>query len=185
VLKATDPPSPVDAQKEAIVNKTTKVTQAQFADLLDEFGGCAPITLSTDTQPSLKKTGNPYRDQTVRRIARSNGFVGGTYESIANNKREKAGGDRDFEARSLPWGQHAGRYLIEHKGNFYLKFFPRATIDEQYVADEKPIPRSAIEEFLPKPRENRGGVPWITLKLASIRFVTFNTKSYELIDAGA
>lgn len=160
----------------------TTMTQAAFADLLNSRGGCTPVGLLTRTSPRVKKTGNPHPE--VFRITRRNGFVGGDYESIANNKREREGGERDFEAEPLPWGQHQGRFFIEHKGNLYLKFFPTKSgckgEDRWVTPDGVEIDLSVVEPFLPKARPNKSGTPWRTIALSSIEEITLDGETIAL-----
>jgi len=49
-----------------------------------------------------------------------------SYENAVNNHIERNGGERDFKALSLPWGQWVEgceNLLIEHKGNYYLRMY--------------------------------------------------------------
>jgi hypothetical protein len=162
----------------------TVISQQDFAALLRARGGAFPVSVLTRTEPKLKKTGNPYADRGVVRITKRNGFVGGDYESIANNKREKDGGERDFEAGSLPWGTHLDRYFIGHKDALYLKFFPiRAAvegIDEWQTSDGQPVPFDAIAPFLPERKEADSGVPWRVITLRNIIEATLNGEEYVI-----
>jgi hypothetical protein len=130
------------------------ITRTSLVNLLNERGGATPVTILTVTEPKLRKTGNPFAKVGVERETRRNGFVGGSYESIANNKREREGGDRDFTAEPLPWGQHAGRFFITHKGQTYLKLFPVQTgvkaTDSWRTKDGQPLSIDDVKPFLPK-----------------------------------
>jgi len=164
------------------MNEATTMTQAAFADLLNSRGGCTPVGLLTRTQPKVLKRGNP--NPVVFRITRRNGFIGGDYESIANNALERKGEERDFEAEPLPWGQHAGRFFIEHKGRLYLKFFPTKSgckgEDRWETPDGVEVDLTVIQPFLPKAREGRGGVPWRTIALDSIEEITLDGERIAL-----
>lgn len=162
----------------------TVITKQDFAGLLRERGGAFPVSILTRTEPKLKKKGNPYADRGVVRITKRNGFVGGDYESIANNKREKDGGERDFEAASLPWGRHLDRFFIEHREALYLKFFPiRAAVegvDEWQTSDGQPVPFDAIAPFLPKREPNESGIQWRAISLRNIIEATLNGQEYVI-----
>lgn len=160
------------------------ITFEEFVARLNARGGCCPVTILTRTQPALRKTGNPFAERGVERIARRNGFVGGDYESIANNKQERAGEARDFEAMPLPWGQHAGRFFIEHKGARYLKFFPIQTgcagVDEWRTCDGQPLTLDDVRPFLPKHHDAPSGVPWRTIALTNIEEIVIDGETLRL-----
>jgi len=164
------------------MNGTTTMTRQAFADLLNERGGCSPVGMLTRTEPRVRKTNNP--NPKVVRITRRNGFVGGSYENIANNKREREGGERDFEAESLPWGEHAGRFFIAHKGNLYLKFYPLASGckgEERWeTPDGVEVDLTVIQPFLPKARPGKSGTPWRTIGLNSIEEITLDGETIAL-----
>lgn len=162
----------------------TVISRQDFAQLLRARGGAFPVSLLTRTEPKLKKKGNPYADRGIVRITKRNGFVGGDYENIANNKREREGEDRSFEAGSLPWGKHLDRFFIEHNEALYLKFFPiRAAvegIDEWQTSDGQPVSFDQIKDFLPERREDGSGVPWRVITLRNIIEATLNGQEYAL-----
>ena len=161
------------------------ITRDECVAMLNARGGCCPVTILTRTQPALRKTGNPFAMRGVERIARRNGFVGGDYEAIANNQRERAGEARDFEALALPWGRHEGRFFIEHKGARYLKFFPVQNgcggVDEWRTLDGQPLTLDDVRPFLPKTKEGPGGVPWRTISLANIEEIVIDGETLRLV----
>ena len=171
-------------------NKETKekedkmeLTREELVAFLNGRGGCTAVGMKTRTSPKMLKTGNPNKDAKVERVTRRNGFVGGDYESIANNKLEREGEARSFEAMPLPWGEHRGRFFIEHKGNMYLKFFPTASGckgEDRWELNGVEIDLSVVEPFLPKGGENRGGVPWRTIALTSIEELTVDGETIFL-----
>jgi hypothetical protein len=160
------------------------MTRTELVDMLNERGGCTPVGILTRTQPRVRKTGNP--NPVVFRITRRNGFVGGSYENIVNNKREREGGERDFEAEPLPWGQHAGRFFVEHKGKYYLKFYPQAAgcrgEDRWVTPDGVEVDLSVVQPFLPKPRKGGSGAEWRTIALSSIEEITLDGETVTLKD---
>ncbi len=163
---------------------TREITREGFIDLLSLRGGATPVTVLTVTEPRLKKTGNPFVG--VTRETRRNGFVGGSYESIANNKREREGEARDFEAHPLPWGRHYNRYFIEHKGSFYLKVFPVTTgvesVDIWRDEAGNVLSVDDLKPFFPKKSENRGNVEWRTVKVDNIYEITLDGERLRLVN---
>jgi hypothetical protein len=60
------------------------------------------------------------------------------YENAVNNRLEKAGLERTFEAQSLPWGQwFIPNLIITHKDETYLRFysFKGAEMNVTYFVD--------------------------------------------------
>lgn len=160
---------------------TQTITRNEFAALLDARGGCAPVGILTVTQPKMRKTGNPF--SVVSRICRRNGFVGGDYESIVNNKQEREGGERDFEAEPLPWGRHVSRFFIAHNGALYLKFFSRrAGVEgvDLWLADGKAVPEEAVQPFLSAHKESASGVAWRAIKLDNVQEVVMDGQTFSL-----
>ena len=160
------------------------MSRNDLVGLLNGRGGCCPVGLLTRTSPKVRKTGNPNPE--VFRITRRNGFVGGSYESIANNKQEREGGERDFEAMPLPWGEHAGRYFVAHKGQMYLKFYPMSSgcggEDRWVTPDGVELDLSVVKPFLPEHKdEGRGGIPWRTIALTSIEEITVDGRTVSLV----
>lgn len=157
------------------------MTREELVSHLNGRGGCTAVGLKTRTSPKLLKKNNP--NPTLFRETRRNGFVGGSYESIVNNKQEREGGERDFEAKPLPWGEHAGRFFITHKGSTYLKLFPTATgckgEDRWVTPDGVEVDFSVVEPFLPK-SSSASGVEWRTIALTSIEEITVDGETITL-----
>lgn len=64
-----------------------------------------------------------------------------SYESAVNNRIEKQGGERDFKAQGLPFGQwFVPNFLISHKGEMYMRFylFKGGKMETTYYVDGKP-----------------------------------------------
>lgn len=51
--------------------------------------------------------------------------MGANYENMVNNKLEREGYEKNFEAAKLPWGQwvNDSKILIEHKGEYYFRLY--------------------------------------------------------------
>jgi hypothetical protein len=161
-----------------------QMTRSELVNLLNSRGGCCPVGLLTETEPALKKTGNPNKGKKVVRVTRRNGFVGGSYESIVNNAQEREGEARNFEAMPLPWGEHRGRFFIEHKGQMYLKFFPLKSGcngEDRWEVDGVAVDFSVIEPFLTKPSDSRSGVPWRVITLTNVKEVSLDGDVIRLV----
>lgn len=63
------------------------------------------------------------------------------YENAVNNRLEKQGGERTFNALSLPWGQWLyPNKVIEHKGEYYIRFYELkgAKMSVEYYVNGRP-----------------------------------------------
>lgn len=64
-----------------------------------------------------------------------------SYQNAVNNRLEKQGGERIFEAQRLPFGQwFVQNFLIAHKGEMYLRFYlvKGSELNTTYYVDGKP-----------------------------------------------
>lgn len=97
------------------------------------------VGLVTETSVRMNKTGNPYFGR-VTKVSTSRVSFNYSYENACNNRAEKAGFERTFEAESLPWGQWIDGYankLISHKGSIFVRFYkiPTETAKVVYYLD--------------------------------------------------
>lgn len=159
-----------------------ELTREALVEKLNARGGCCPVGLLTATEPRVRKTNNPH--PVVIRVTRRNAFIGGSYENIVNNAQERRGEARDFEAESLPWGEHAGRFMITHKGETYLAYYPVATgckgEDKWLTPDGVELDFSTVEPFLPKSDPPASGVAWRTVKLSNIKEIILDGETITL-----
>lgn len=64
-----------------------------------------------------------------------------SYENAVNNRLERQGDERTFEAQGLPFGQwFIPNFLIAHKGEMYLRFYlvKGSNLETSYFVDGKP-----------------------------------------------
>lgn len=64
-----------------------------------------------------------------------------SYENAVNNRLEREGKDRDFEAQKLPWGEwFVANKIIAHKGKFYLRYYDynNNVLNKAYFVDGRP-----------------------------------------------
>lgn len=84
--------------------------------------GCVFAHITTETNVKIpKKYGiNGVVTKVVSKIVQLN-F---SYENAVNNRLEREGKERDFEAQKLPWGEwFVANKIIAHKGKFYLRYY--------------------------------------------------------------
>lgn len=95
-------------------------------------------TITTLTSVKMNKRGNPYKDTPILKYAVRNCQFGYNYENAVNNHIERAGGEREFKAESLPWGEWiVPNKTIGFKGNVYGRFYvlPNAVVKSAYIID--------------------------------------------------
>ena len=136
------------------------------------------------------KDKNPNPFDAVYKMSRLNGVIGYDYEHSVNLERGREGLETDFVAEKRAWGKRVNRYLVEHKGTWYLTMKVQRVIgDVTYWLDDL---KTQIEkvELLPfmteKDETTRQGVDKVVIhrdiKLSSILEITFEGKAYQLTD---
>ena len=125
-------------------------TLAELKSALLERKGTTFVTIIAETDPKLRKRGNPYAGKVTKR-SRVNGAIGWIYGNGVNRQRIREGLEPDFEAFPRKWGERIkGTPFVEHKGNTYLELKVERVLGTEYLLDGEPIDRSLIEEWLPK-----------------------------------
>ena len=161
------------------------ITQAELVLLLETVKGATFATLVTETDPKLKKTGNPFGE--VRKVSRVNVTLGFQYENAVNRQREREGSEPDFEAAPRQWGRKISPMFVEHKGELYLETKVERSIETKYLDSlDREIPAEALKPFLPSRsessrQETEKEIIVRDYKLASIASLTVRGESYIVI----
>jgi hypothetical protein len=168
------------------------ISRAELVALLMDCKGATPVTFIAETEPKMRKTGNPFLG--VTKIAKVNGMVNFSYDLGVMRRLEKEGKSADDFKQGTSWHvpvMKDGRLtpLCEHKdrvGQFYVRFMFIATVeDPQYFLNGKPIDAKDVEPFLPPKRgyANQGldkPLIFLTYSLDDIRQITFNKQTYQI-----
>jgi hypothetical protein len=121
---------------------------------LTELKGGTFAGITTQTQPKMRKTNNPYVKDGVVKITEATVIIGFYYKNSVNNRLEAQGFEPNFEPEPRKWGKRIkGSPLVEHKGNYYLEclILPDKTNSVYYNAKTgEEIPYENIEQFLYK-----------------------------------
>jgi len=120
----------------AYSNPTTSTVQAmtevQLAAMLTANKGASIVTIVTMTDPTMRKTGNPFVGN-VKKVSRVNGMIGWSYENAVNNQLAREDKTAEFVAKPRKWGTRLnGTPLVEHKGNFYLEMKVERSLGYRY-----------------------------------------------------
>lgn len=132
-----------------------RITPAELLNRFREVKQATILTVVMSTEVKLlkksKKDGRPCPYVGVRKRTTCQAMIGTNYENGVNNRREKEGLKRDFEAEEHSWATHTDDPVISVKGDqYYANMRIRKTLDVQYVCDGKKFDRELLREFEPK-----------------------------------
>jgi hypothetical protein len=162
------------------------LTQAEIIEMLRKRRGASFVSVTTSTEPRLKKDNNPYFGR-IRRICRRQGMIGPLYQNAVNNQRIREEKTPDFLAEPLPWGQHDGPYFITHNGRTYLKLKEHGHGDDRWVDAEtgSVIDVSVLSPYFYSKSEGRQGldkpVDWKTVRMDHVVSLSFDGLVVEVI----
>jgi hypothetical protein len=156
--------------RESIKVTPTEMALILLAHELNGFTSAEFIQYDSVTEPKLNKksrtTGLPCPFTVVKKFTSARCALKVIYENAMNNAQARAGEDRDFEAKELPWGEwitfedgKRSKILIKHKGAFYIRTTytnPNEIPEVKYVADGKSVKKSELADYLPPEKESTG-----------------------------
>lgn len=172
------------------------MTKADLVSVLMDRKGAFFGTIVAETDPRMKKTGNPYVGAT--KISRVNGLFNWIYENAVNRQRcreeqplDAAGEVEHFTALPRKWGVRVKREdgtvtpLVEHKGQFYLEMKVERSLGYEYRKDGATLDPKAVEAFLPERKEGTrqevdNPVILRDYSIESIRQITLDGIVYEI-----
>lgn len=174
---------------------TTTNFRSTVLGILSLAKGCTFVSVTIVSDAKMNKKGNPLAGR-VTKIADYNCQFGYSYENAVNNRIAKQGGNANFEAQSLPWGEWVRGYenrIISHKGEYYVRFYlaKGCKAEIRYLIDGRPATAeeiSIIKSFTParKPSGTQSAcgltanqVEPFTAKLANIYSLTINGVTYS------
>ena len=186
------------------------ITRAGLKDLFESIDGTGHkyIYVGTRTEPTLTKkhreTGESLEVSLgcvgIQKESEGVYSIGIIYENAVNNKLDREGYEKNFEAASLPWGEwvEGSKIFLTHKGGLYVRLYMykdnnlckecREVTYYKVFADGSEVEMSPTEceiakGFLPKEKEKvlleEGGSfdaakPIVnSLKIENITFVKF------------
>ena len=136
------------------------VTTRELRDLLAAVKGAQPATIVTETEPKMRKTGNPYVGR-ITKISTANVFINFVYANAVNNQQLREGKEANFVPAPRTWGERIpGTPLIGHaKNGIYREYLECRFLDSgaavRYVLDkggrgERAIEKDEFGEFVPE-----------------------------------
>jgi len=140
------------------------LSKSELVDHLMGLRGAKFTTIVAETDPRMRKTGNPYVGAT--KISRVNGVVNWIYQNAVNNQRcrenqplDHQGEVEHFEPEPRKWGtrlRHDSGHvapLVEHKGKHYLELKVERSLGHEYRLNGETLDPQAVAEFLPQRKE--------------------------------
>lgn len=162
-----------------------KILVSQLVELLLASKGAKILTLETETQPKMRKTGNPFLGAV--KVAQVNCVVNFNYANSVNKQRVREDKEADFEAEPRKWGERIqGTPIVEHKGQYYLE----AKIENsksKFILNGQEIPEDQIQPYLYSSKSSRQGVEKEVklrdFKLDSVKGIKYQGKHYEIVSS--
>jgi len=168
------------------------ITQSELVTRLMETDASASfVSIRSETDPRLKRTGNPFNAGAVLKRSATRGLINFRYTNAVNNQRDREGIDEAFEAQPRRWGVHVpDTPLIEHKGAFYIEMKVEGITEDPVFFNAVTgveIAKPEIEEWLPARRkaQTQGTETEVVVrdfKVASIRGITMYGEEFEVIE---
>lgn len=172
------------------------ITKNQLVDRLMNLRGAKFTTIVAETDPRMRKTGNPFVGAT--KVSRVNGVVNWIYQNSVNNQRVREGqplnqqGEVEhFSPEPRKWGQRLKHEtghvapLVEHKGKHYLELKVERSLGHEYRLNGETLDSQDVAEFLPKRKEGArqkvdNPVVLRDYSIENIRQITIDGVIYEV-----
>ena len=177
--------TPATATSQAVV-----VSGINLFNILCQLKGANFITLVAETEPKMRKTGNPYANDIIK-TAKINGQINFHYDKAVLNRLAKEGKDESSFRQGESWHQPVIRPdgtltpFCQHKtkGSYYLRFRLLGRIDATFATkDGRPVNETEIDAFLQKSDYSNQGcddpIIFLTYGLDSIKQMTINGVTY-------
>jgi hypothetical protein len=141
------------------------ITPEELLSRLKEVKGSKIIGVTMRTNVKLLKksrdTGEKCPYENVIKISRCSAMLGTDYEKGVNNRRDKEGLDRDFEAQEHSWADHTDKPTLstnKEGSQYYANLRIIETYEVRYEMNGTPIDRELLREYEPKksPPKNQG-----------------------------
>lgn len=166
------------------MNKT--ISTAELFTLLQGKKGATFATVITETEPEMRKTGNPYHGSVVKR-KRVNVTLNFSYANAVKKAAGKALGDLaskvkiEADIKPRTWGDRIGKScLIMHKGVAYVEMKPNATGTTTYLQNGKKISSSLLAPWMPV--KSPAAVPVMDVRINNIKQIVMDDVTYTIKD---
>lgn len=164
-----------------------KITAEEFVKLVNERDSAEFISMDVQTEPKMRKTGNPYLGCT--KSSTISGILGFDYETSVNNQLAREDKEQIFEVKSRPWGVRIDRHWVTHKDNLYLSVKVEGASEPIYLKDGSKISDEDIKPFIyersePKSQTEVGvekAVKYMDINVNNIQLVRIRGEEYMIL----
>lgn len=131
--------------------KASIINRNQLLEIIASIPAGRICSLTTRKEANLKKRGNPYLMDEVIEIAQVNVLVNFDYSNAVNNRREKAGLERDFEPSPRKWGTHLKledypkAKIVTHKDSLYADTQVLTRTSKRYFINGQEVDKSVLK----------------------------------------
>ena len=153
-----------------------KISTVELVTALRQNKGCEIATIITNTEPTMRKTGNPFVG--LRKISEMNCMIGFDYQSCVNRQRTREEIEAEFIAQPRKWGQRVDTKTVEHKGETYLSILPQRCLSTVYKLGDRIIDKAELSPWLNEPShsETQGTekeVVYRDVKITNVKQIKF------------
>jgi hypothetical protein len=139
------------------------------------------VAFATEKKPSAAHKG-----RTLKKVTHGVFRAGINFANLMSVKEGIRDGERG-EVQPLPWGKWTHfPYLIEHKGQTYVRLYPAVNgrVNVSYFVDGSPVDKDAFNSFLVPSEANRNDpVECFTVKADNI--ISIGNQAEETIEEAA
>ncbi len=130
------------------------ISTAQLTGILMAIKGHKFLTITTETEPKMRKTNNPYYGFIIKRST-ANVSMNFEYSNVVNNRREKEGNEEKFTPKPRKWGERIdGTCFVMHNGAMYMEVhYKSAPSNVEYfdTRDNSVVPKDMLTQYLQEP----------------------------------
>jgi hypothetical protein len=131
------------------------ISTAQLTAILFAIKGHKFLTITTETEPRMRKTSNPYfvNGQCVL-IKRTTANVSMNFEyaNVVNNRRAKEGNEEKFVPQPRKWGERVpGTCFVQHQGAMYMELHYKSepsVVEYIDTRNNTTVPAADVEQWL-------------------------------------
>ena len=153
------------------------IDKSQLVQILSQVEKGEFVNIESVTPVKMKKTGNPYYNQVVKKSSKNVRCLP-DYEKRVQNTTENP----EFE--SAPnWFEHISPCVVKHRNNdntyFMYETFEGQSVRNEYIHNGQPIEKEVIQPYLPT--YNERDIKVFTIKTDNIKKLSYKGVRYEVV----
>ena len=161
--------------------------------IAEKVKGTTFVSCDIETDPRMRKTGNPYLHRGIVKRNTLTGVIGFDYQNGLDRRANKENKEQR-QAKSRAWGTLTpDRLFVTHNGNFYLQLQVENSSEPRFFdRDGIEIPKAELAPWLPKRTSESSSQADLDskiivrdIKMSNIKAMRFMGSKYELNEATA